>query len=173
MGADTDAAAIFERARMARAEAGRLHRSAAASRANARAITARGAVAGRAAGSAVVEPATTSQMARSRTAQASLHAALERAADQIAHQIRALPPPVAGDGGDGAWRGGGENPLPLTTRQLEILRMLAAGQSTEAIARELWLSVATVRNHVARTLRALDAHTRLEAIAKARALGLL
>ena len=61
----------------------------------------------------------------------------------------------------------------LTPRQLQILAMVAEGQSTESIAHELWLSVATVRNHVARTLRALDAHSRVEAIAKARRLGLL
>jgi DNA-binding NarL/FixJ family response regulator len=62
---------------------------------------------------------------------------------------------------------------PLTARQLEILALVGEGVSTEEIARQLWLSVATVRNHVARTLRALDAHSRVEAVAKARRLGLL
>jgi DNA-binding CsgD family transcriptional regulator len=63
--------------------------------------------------------------------------------------------------------------MVLTPRQLEILSHLAAGRSTESIARELWLSVATVRNHIARTMRALGAHSRLEAVAKARELNLL
>jgi DNA-binding NarL/FixJ family response regulator len=61
----------------------------------------------------------------------------------------------------------------LTRRQIEILSLIADGVSTEDIARRLWLSTATVRNHVARTLRALGAHSRLEAVAKARRLGLL
>ena len=57
---------------------------------------------------------------------------------------------------------------PLTVRQREILAMLAAGATTEGIARELFLSVATVRNHIARTLRALGAHSRLAAVSRAR-----
>jgi DNA-binding NarL/FixJ family response regulator len=64
-------------------------------------------------------------------------------------------------------------PSPLTTRQLEILALLAAGRTTDSIARELFLSRPTVRNHVARTLRAMGAHTRLEAVAMARDRGLL
>jgi DNA-binding NarL/FixJ family response regulator len=61
----------------------------------------------------------------------------------------------------------------LTRRQIEILSLVADGVGTEDIARRLWLSTATVRNHVARTLRALGAHSRVEAVAKARRLGLL
>ena len=56
----------------------------------------------------------------------------------------------------------------LTPRQTEILRMLEHGRSTEQIAGELHLSTETVRNHVRRLLRALDVHTRLEAVARAR-----
>ena len=56
----------------------------------------------------------------------------------------------------------------LTPRQTEILRMLEHGRSTEQIAGELHLSPETVRNHVRRLLRALDVHTRLEAVARAR-----
>jgi DNA-binding NarL/FixJ family response regulator len=61
----------------------------------------------------------------------------------------------------------------LTERQLEILGLVAEGLSTDEIAARLWLSVATVRNHIARALRALDAHSRMQGIAKARRLGLL
>ena len=64
-------------------------------------------------------------------------------------------------------------PSPLTRRQVEVLRLLAAGRSTDDVAAELFLSRPTVRNHVARTLRALGAHTRLEAVAIARDRGLL
>ncbi len=61
----------------------------------------------------------------------------------------------------------------LTPRQTQILRMLAHGYSTHQIAAELHLAVETVRNHVRRLLRALDAHSRLEAVATARRDGLL
>lgn len=62
---------------------------------------------------------------------------------------------------------------PLTGRQLEILRLVADGVSTGEIASRLYLSRATVRNHVAATLRALEAHSRIEAVAIARRRGLL
>jgi len=56
-------------------------------------------------------------------------------------------------------------PLPeLTPRQVEVLGLLERGYSTHQIASELHLSVETVRNHVARILRALGVHTRLEAV---------
>jgi PAS domain S-box-containing protein len=61
----------------------------------------------------------------------------------------------------------------LTPRQHEILRLMVAGRSTEEMAAELTLSVETVRNHTRGLLRALDAHTRLEAIATAHRAGLL
>jgi DNA-binding CsgD family transcriptional regulator len=60
---------------------------------------------------------------------------------------------------------------PLTPRQIEVLALVAEGRSTECIAARLWLSKATVRNHIARALRALGAHSRLEAVAKAREHG--
>jgi PAS domain S-box-containing protein len=53
----------------------------------------------------------------------------------------------------------------LTPRQAEVLRLLEHGRSTEQIARELHLSVETVRNHVRHLLRALNVHSRLEAVA--------
>jgi len=56
----------------------------------------------------------------------------------------------------------------LTPRQAEVLHLLEHGRSTEQIARELSLSQETVRNHIRRLLRALDVHTRLEAVAHAR-----
>jgi PAS domain S-box-containing protein len=56
----------------------------------------------------------------------------------------------------------------LTPRQTEVLHLLERGRSTEQIARELHLSPETVRNHIRRLLRALDVHTRLEAVARAR-----
>ena len=61
----------------------------------------------------------------------------------------------------------------LTPRQHEVLHLLARGHSTEQMASELHLAIETVRNHVRHLLRALGAHSRLEAIAVARRDGLL
>jgi DNA-binding NarL/FixJ family response regulator len=61
-------------------------------------------------------------------------------------------------------------PLPhLTPRQVEVLRLLEQGRSTKQIAAELRLSIATVRNHIRRLFEALGVHSRLEAVAAARA----
>ena len=62
---------------------------------------------------------------------------------------------------------------PLSRRQLEVLQLLADGRSTQEIARQLWLSPNTVRNHVTALTRALDAHSRLEAVAIGRARQLI
>jgi PAS domain S-box-containing protein len=61
-------------------------------------------------------------------------------------------------------------PVPphLTPRQVEVLRLLQSGRSTQQIAQELHLSTETVRNHVRRLLSALGVHTRLEAVALTR-----
>ena len=61
----------------------------------------------------------------------------------------------------------------LTPRQQEILELIAAGRSTADVARTLTLSPETVRNHLRNASRQLGAHTRVEAIAAARRLGLL
>ena len=68
---------------------------------------------------------------------------------------------------------GHETAPALTPRQHEILRLLADGMSTSAIARSLALSEETVRNHVRALLAALDAHSRLEAVALARRYGMI
>jgi PAS domain S-box-containing protein len=68
----------------------------------------------------------------------------------------------------------GLEPEPqLTPRQRQILELIAAGYSTSEIAKRLTLSTETVRNHVRNMLSELRVHTRLEAIATARRLGLL
>lgn len=61
----------------------------------------------------------------------------------------------------------------LTPRQLEVLELLGEGKSVREIGAELYLSQATVRNHVRSLLQALGAHSQLEALAHARKLGLL
>ena len=61
----------------------------------------------------------------------------------------------------------------LTPRQFETLRLLAAGHSTAQIAAQLGIAHETARGHVRRLLSALDAHSRLEAVARGRELGLV
>jgi DNA-binding NarL/FixJ family response regulator len=53
----------------------------------------------------------------------------------------------------------------LTTRELEVLDGLLAGDSTKALAVRLQVSHATARTHVQSVLIKLGAHTRLEAVA--------
>jgi PAS domain S-box-containing protein len=61
----------------------------------------------------------------------------------------------------------------LTPRQNQVLHLLARGHSTTQIAQELHLSRETVRNHVRLMMRALDAHSRIEALAVAHREGIL
>ena len=61
----------------------------------------------------------------------------------------------------------------LTPRQREVLGLLGHGSSTQQIAAHLHLSKETVRNHIRGILHALDVHSRVEAVATARAESLL
>jgi DNA-binding NarL/FixJ family response regulator len=61
----------------------------------------------------------------------------------------------------------------LTVRELEVLRHLAKGESSEEIATKLFVSVHTVRNHVQNILMKLNAHSKLAAVATATRLGIL
>lgn len=88
----------------------------------------------------------------------------------------------------GIWAGarlfGAQPPLPagnpaaqqtlgISPRELEVLHEIAAGRSTKEIATQLSVSPATVKTHVARLFEKLEAKRRTDAIAKARALGLV
>jgi DNA-binding CsgD family transcriptional regulator len=61
----------------------------------------------------------------------------------------------------------------LTPRQLEVLKLLSEGKSAREIGSDLYLSQATVRNHIRALLVALGAHSQLEVLAKAREMGIL
>ncbi len=61
----------------------------------------------------------------------------------------------------------------ITPRQMEVLQLLSSGHSTREIGRELYLSEATVRNHIRGLLQAFGAHSQLEVLARARELGVL
>jgi DNA-binding NarL/FixJ family response regulator len=84
------------------------------------------------------------------TSRKHLHAFVrERVCGPLASPAGALPPAV------------------LTPRELEVLRLLAAGAGTAASAKHLGLSRATIRNHVQNIFGKLGVHTRLEAVAYA------
>lgn len=55
----------------------------------------------------------------------------------------------------------------LSTREIEILQLIADGLENEAIARELFISTETVKSHVRRILPKLGAHSRTYAVAVA------
>ena len=62
---------------------------------------------------------------------------------------------------------------PLTSRELEVLGMLAAGRSNQAIAGQLVVTLNTVKKHVGHVLGKLGAANRTEAVARAREFGLV
>jgi LuxR family transcriptional regulator, maltose regulon positive regulatory protein len=62
---------------------------------------------------------------------------------------------------------------PLTDREVEVLRLLAAGRSNQRIAHELVVALDTVKKHVTHVLGKLGAANRTEAVARARQLGLI
>lgn len=55
-------------------------------------------------------------------------------------------------------------PTELSKREKEILRHMAEGLSTQEIAKTLFISPVTVRNHVQSVLQKLDVHTKLAAV---------
>jgi DNA-binding NarL/FixJ family response regulator len=55
--------------------------------------------------------------------------------------------------------------VSFTAREREILTCLVDGLSTTAMAKKLFISAVTVRNHVNSLLRKLDVHSRLAAVA--------
>jgi len=61
----------------------------------------------------------------------------------------------------------------LTERERDVLRHVAKGISSREIARELGISYTTVRTHIRSLGRKLGVHSKIEAIAKARELGLV
>ncbi len=63
--------------------------------------------------------------------------------------------------------------VPLSDRELDVLRLLADGRSNREIATALFLAEGTVKNHVTNVLGKLGARDRTQAALRARALDLL
>jgi LuxR family maltose regulon positive regulatory protein len=64
-------------------------------------------------------------------------------------------------------------PEPLSERELEVLQLIAAGKSNSRIAQELFVTAGTVKTHIRNIYRKLDAHSRTQALVRARELNLL
>jgi LuxR family maltose regulon positive regulatory protein len=89
-----------------------------------------------------------------------------------AHYLRKLLAALE-RGAQGAAPPAAELPEPLSERELEVLQLIGAGKSNREIASELFVSVGTVKTHVNNIYRKLDAHSRTQALARARELNLL
>jgi DNA-binding NarL/FixJ family response regulator len=61
----------------------------------------------------------------------------------------------------------------ITQREAEVLQMIADGRNTSEAAKELFVSVKTVKNHLASAYGKLDAHDRTQAVLRAARLGLI
>jgi LuxR family transcriptional regulator, maltose regulon positive regulatory protein len=91
------------------------------------------------------------------------HAALIADIVSLLAGRRSAPPPA-----------GPQPPLePLSDSEIRVLRYLPTNLSMRQIASELYVSHNTVRTHITHLYAKLGTHTRAEAVARARALGLL
>ena len=63
--------------------------------------------------------------------------------------------------------------LGLSAREVEVLGLLAEGCANKVVARRLDISPNTVKTHVARLFEKLEVASRTQAIARARALGIV
>lgn len=68
----------------------------------------------------------------------------------------------------------GDGPVELLTeRELDVLRLIAAGLSNKKIMEELYISLSTVKTHLRNIYGKLNVHSRTEAMVKAKELALL
>jgi LuxR family transcriptional regulator, maltose regulon positive regulatory protein len=74
---------------------------------------------------------------------------------------------------DIAGNGRGAEPVAVSKRELEVLRLVAEGRTNQQIAASMFISTNTVRNHLVRIGQRLQAHNRQEAVTRARQLGIL
>ncbi len=61
----------------------------------------------------------------------------------------------------------------LSERELEVLQLMARGASNQQMADQLMITVGTIKSHINHIFGKLDVHNRVEAVARARELGLL
>ena len=91
--------------------------------------------------------------------------------DYAARLLGAVPP-----AGAPAPRAAGDAPgliAPLTERECEVLQLVAAGEANREIAGKLVVTIDTVKKHLTHLFGKLGVTSRTQAVARARALGLL
>lgn len=92
-------------------------------------------------------------------------------AETVAEALRRA---VAGEAAaEQARRSRPEGELSLTPREIEILALITRGASTTRIGAELYISVKTVKNHLASIYEKLDVTDRTQAVLSALRLGLV
>jgi ATP/maltotriose-dependent transcriptional regulator MalT len=118
------------------------------------------------------------QMGDSALARRSLQTGLELAArcqvQQAIRELRLRSPGVLSELGmepQAAVSGAAEN--PLSQRELEVLQLIALGNSNLEIADRLFISLHTVKTHARRIHSKLGVERRTQAVAKAKTLGLM
>jgi LuxR family transcriptional regulator, maltose regulon positive regulatory protein len=70
---------------------------------------------------------------------------------------------------------GGRHPvasIALSTREIELVRLLSQGLTNQELAERLFITVGTVKGHLHRIYGKLEVRNRTAAIAKARAFGI-
>ena len=95
--------------------------------------------------------------------------------EQFVRQLSSNLAKLSGPGGSDAFQGPSP-PAPveqLTPRELQVLKLMAEGFGTKAIAEKLFVSPSTVGNHIQNVLLKLRVHSRLEAVALAFRLHLI
>jgi DNA-binding NarL/FixJ family response regulator len=95
---------------------------------------------------------------------------------EIAAAMMAEFPVVNGNGGNGMANGRPAeviNDSPLTKREREILQLVADGHSTAEIARSLYISAKTVKNHLASIYSKLDSRDRTQAVLSGMRMGIV
>ena len=80
---------------------------------------------------------------------------------QVARQVQAVEPPQPAYGAGHA----DARVRELTTREIEVLGMLAAGQGATDVANHLGISPLTARNHIQHIFEKLEVHSKAEAVA--------
>ena len=90
-----------------------------------------------------------------------------RESNELVRRILATSPAPDPPSSPGPPHPSSPTPVPLTAREIEVLRLMADGISTSRMADSMFISVTTVRTHIQNILRKLEVHSKLEAVSSA------
>ena len=98
----------------------------------------------------------------------------ERDRHEAPGEVSALSEAESESDGTPPWSGESQRlEDPLSERELEVLNLLASGRTNSEVAKNLFVSVGTVKSHTGNIYRKLGAKNRAEALARAREVELL